>query len=446
MSDEGTPAGWYKNPQGAAPWRYWDGERWTDHVHDENEPAQTPQAFIDTPMVPAEHESVTPAPVPEVVDAPAAYARTAAVVHATTSVAEHPQSSERDDDTESVGFVQAIESAKAIESVEQPPPVEEPDPGPPSASYQPNESAPEKVEPIRRVADRPSRGEYQTAYAELRANQRAKNAQWIGVVLAGLIAAGAYLPMWSLNGSETLLSDELTTRFMFVVAALIGVVGAALAMLRYPQGPTMAIGAAMPVACVSALYVQLFLSFDDGVPDGIDTPSVGVGLIILGVLVVAVVLLAMLALVHASSGRRAAGPPAFHAVCVLAGLGLAALVAVPKDELSMWDHLSSGGDTAIGTIMILLALVGPFAAMVFLWQGTRSGAGLALGTFASLAVVFVMSAQADAAAGDFVLVDVTEPWSAAVCALVGLFVAAVAAFGPGPGGKPEKIIDAYDAW
>jgi hypothetical protein len=28
----GPPAGWYADPTGRATHRYWDGERWTDHV------------------------------------------------------------------------------------------------------------------------------------------------------------------------------------------------------------------------------------------------------------------------------------------------------------------------------------------------------------------------------------------------------------------------------
>lgn len=30
------PAGWYPDPHGQAPLRYWDGSQWTEHVHDGN--------------------------------------------------------------------------------------------------------------------------------------------------------------------------------------------------------------------------------------------------------------------------------------------------------------------------------------------------------------------------------------------------------------------------
>lgn len=45
-STPNTPAGWYPNPERAGQLRYWDGEAWTDHVHDEAPaaPAPEPQA------------------------------------------------------------------------------------------------------------------------------------------------------------------------------------------------------------------------------------------------------------------------------------------------------------------------------------------------------------------------------------------------------------------
>jgi len=45
-STPNTPAGWYPNPERAGQLRYWDGEAWTDHVHDEQPaaPAPEPQA------------------------------------------------------------------------------------------------------------------------------------------------------------------------------------------------------------------------------------------------------------------------------------------------------------------------------------------------------------------------------------------------------------------
>jgi uncharacterized membrane protein YhaH (DUF805 family) len=42
-STPNTPAGWYPNPERAGQLRYWDGEAWTDHVHDEAPAAPTPE-------------------------------------------------------------------------------------------------------------------------------------------------------------------------------------------------------------------------------------------------------------------------------------------------------------------------------------------------------------------------------------------------------------------
>jgi hypothetical protein len=424
-----TPAGWYKNPQGVAPWRYWDGQSWTDHVHDDEETAPQ-RSIVETPETSDEQAPLNPAAVPEVVGAPAMFSESASVPQ--------PQPEQQSEPLAAAPAALVAEPTEVHEAVEAPPAA--------SDSTESDPAATTTAEPPRKVSERPSRVQYQEAYAELAANKRAKSAQWVGVVLAGLIAAGAYLPLWSLDGSDTLVSDEQATRVLFVVAALLGAVGAALAMLRMPQGPTTAIGASIPVACVSALFIREFVSLDDGVPEGISTPSMGVGLIVLGFLIIVVVLLALVALVHASSGRTASGPPVFHAICVLAGLGLAALSFLPESDLTMWDQISSGGDVTTGVVTILIALVGPITAMVFLWGGTRAGAGLAFGTFASLAVIYVSSAEADGSAGEVVLMNVTEPWPAAICALVGLAVAAIASFGPGPGGKPDEVIEAYDVW
>lgn len=34
MTNGGQPAGWYADPSGQAPTRWWDGQRWTEHTHD----------------------------------------------------------------------------------------------------------------------------------------------------------------------------------------------------------------------------------------------------------------------------------------------------------------------------------------------------------------------------------------------------------------------------
>jgi hypothetical protein len=39
-----APAGWYADPYGAAPWRYWSGETWTAYTHD-----GVPQAIAQSP-------------------------------------------------------------------------------------------------------------------------------------------------------------------------------------------------------------------------------------------------------------------------------------------------------------------------------------------------------------------------------------------------------------
>jgi hypothetical protein len=41
MTDEQVPAGWYDDPAGGAQLRYWDGARWTEHLH-ERTPAVAP--------------------------------------------------------------------------------------------------------------------------------------------------------------------------------------------------------------------------------------------------------------------------------------------------------------------------------------------------------------------------------------------------------------------
>jgi len=39
MTDQSPPAGWYPHPSMANTQRYWDGERWTDHIAPQGTPA-----------------------------------------------------------------------------------------------------------------------------------------------------------------------------------------------------------------------------------------------------------------------------------------------------------------------------------------------------------------------------------------------------------------------
>lgn len=60
-STPNTPAGWYPNPERAGQLRYWDGEAWTDHVHDEQPVAPPPQpAPPQPPQPPTAPPFVTP--------------------------------------------------------------------------------------------------------------------------------------------------------------------------------------------------------------------------------------------------------------------------------------------------------------------------------------------------------------------------------------------------
>lgn len=53
--------GWYPDPHGEHQFRYWDGEAWTDHVHDEVAPASPTLAAPATPAVPAPTMPAAPA-------------------------------------------------------------------------------------------------------------------------------------------------------------------------------------------------------------------------------------------------------------------------------------------------------------------------------------------------------------------------------------------------
>lgn len=55
----GVPAGWYPDPSGAAPWRWWDGQRWSHETHSGGPPeAGAPGGSTQT--------GATGSPVPEV--------------------------------------------------------------------------------------------------------------------------------------------------------------------------------------------------------------------------------------------------------------------------------------------------------------------------------------------------------------------------------------------
>ena len=61
MSDDATLAGWHKDPSGRHELRFWDGDRWTEHVVDEGIPG------LDHPTRSGrapEGVATTPAPAP----------------------------------------------------------------------------------------------------------------------------------------------------------------------------------------------------------------------------------------------------------------------------------------------------------------------------------------------------------------------------------------------
>lgn len=54
------PAGWYPDPSGRAPFRYWDGARWTEHTDQGTAPSPSPTAPA-APAAPSSAPTYTPA-------------------------------------------------------------------------------------------------------------------------------------------------------------------------------------------------------------------------------------------------------------------------------------------------------------------------------------------------------------------------------------------------
>jgi hypothetical protein len=61
--EQSPPPGWYTDPDGPGQ-RWWDGERWTDHVSDVEFVLHPPSAYVPQHPVPVRPE--TPEPAPEV--------------------------------------------------------------------------------------------------------------------------------------------------------------------------------------------------------------------------------------------------------------------------------------------------------------------------------------------------------------------------------------------
>ncbi len=58
-----TPAGWYADPTGRSEHRYWDGNRWTEHVSSRGIPTTDPVDASGTPLDPTGSVSA-PTPIP----------------------------------------------------------------------------------------------------------------------------------------------------------------------------------------------------------------------------------------------------------------------------------------------------------------------------------------------------------------------------------------------
>lgn len=72
-----TPAGWYADPDpsstGSGRLRYWDGQQWTEHLHDAAPPVQPEQPAEPVPLPTYPTYPGTPEPQPYGAAAPAAY-------------------------------------------------------------------------------------------------------------------------------------------------------------------------------------------------------------------------------------------------------------------------------------------------------------------------------------------------------------------------------------
>ena len=66
------PAGWYPDPSGRAPFRYWDGARWTEHTDQGTAPSPPVAPFVPAPPQPAAPLAYAPSSNPGVPASPAA--------------------------------------------------------------------------------------------------------------------------------------------------------------------------------------------------------------------------------------------------------------------------------------------------------------------------------------------------------------------------------------
>lgn len=64
MNAQPPPAGWYPDPAGRAPFRYWDGTRWTEHTQQRTDPAPVPQQPFGQQPIPAPSPYGGGAPTP----------------------------------------------------------------------------------------------------------------------------------------------------------------------------------------------------------------------------------------------------------------------------------------------------------------------------------------------------------------------------------------------
>lgn len=66
------PAGWYPDPSGRFPFRYWDGARWTEHTDQGTAPSPPVAPFVPAPPQPAAPLAYAPSSNPGVPASPAA--------------------------------------------------------------------------------------------------------------------------------------------------------------------------------------------------------------------------------------------------------------------------------------------------------------------------------------------------------------------------------------